>query len=235
MTGFADKVYYNVANAKTLEIYLQDGATLGTGNWAANLLNYKVNKNTKDIYGRYLENAAGVTVGTTVVTKNVDDKIAPAVASFKFDENEANKSATMAAFNLNAKTGNSDLDGAPVIKVTDTAATVGAADPQGNQEVTVVETVTVLYTEPVVANSLSVTTYTFNNGFEVTAVPTVSGNAVEIQIKKVFKSKKAAADIQNDVVDMLNDLMVTQVNSVEDANHNVMSGNNSAMDILDVK
>lgn len=235
LTGFADKVYYNVANAKTLEIYLQDGATLGTGNWAANLLNYKVNKNTKDIYGRYLENATGVVVGTTVVTKNVDDKIAPAVASFKFDENEANKSATMAAFNLNAKTGNSDLDGAPVIKVTDTAATVGAADPQGNQEVTVVETVTVLYTEPVVANSLSVTTYTFNNGFEVTAVPTVSGNAVEIQIKKVFKSKKAAADIQNDVVDMLNDLMVTQVNSVKDAHDNVMSGNGSAMDILNVK
>ena len=97
------------------------------------------------------------------------------------------------------------------------------------------QTVTVLYTEEIEGTSLSVTTYTFNNDFSVSAVPTASGREVMIQIKKVFKSKKTDAEITTEISDWLNDLTVTQVNSVKDKANNVMSGNSNAMDILDVK
>ena len=56
-----------------------------------------------------------------------------------------------------------------------------------------------------------------------------------IQIKKVFKSKKTDAEITTEISDWLNDLTVTQVNSVKDKANNVMSGNSNALDILDVK
>ncbi len=235
---------YNWDNAKTLEIYLADDKALPTGQLDAYKLVYTKTTGTYDVYGRYLEIVTGDvvnpngTITSTPVSKGLADKMAPAVAAFKYISGNVNTSATGAAFNLEGKTGNENLDGKPIVKVTNNVPTY---DPSGvvpagtEREVTVMQTVTVLYTEEIEGTSLSVTTYTFNNDFSVSAVPTASGREVMIQIKKVFKSKKTDAEITTEISDWLNDLTVTQVNSVKDKANNVMSGNSNAMDILDVK
>ena len=236
---------YNWDNAKTLEIYLADDRALPTGQLTPSYkLVYTKTTGTYDVYGRYLEIVAGDvvnengTITSAPVSKDLADKMAPAVAAFKYISGNANTSATGAAFNEEGKTGNENLDGKPIVKVTNNVPTY---DPSGvvpagtEREVTVMQTVTVLYTEEIEGTSLSVTTYTFNNDFSVSAVPTASGREVMIQIKKVFKSKKTDAEITTEISDWLNDLTVTQVNSVKDKANNVMSGNSNALDILDVK
>ncbi|AVM68714.1 hypothetical protein C3V36_05355 [Lachnospiraceae bacterium oral taxon 500] len=246
---------YNWDNAKTLEIYLADDKALPTGQLTPSYkLVYTKTTGTYDVYGRYLEIVAGDVVnenGTITpapVPKDLADKMAPAVASFKYISGNANTSATSAAFALDGKTGNDNLDGKPIIKVTSNLEDPSPADAdgvvigavvEGKKEVKVRQTVTVLYTEEVKDASLSITTYTFNNDFSVTVRPTAaaSDRKVNITIKKVYKvdANKPEADIKAEILDWLNDLTVTQVNSVEDMANNVMSGNSNALDILDVK
>jgi len=127
------------------------------------------------------------------------------------------------------------LDGKPIIKVTNNNPTYGVVGADGERDVTISQTVTVLYTEEIEGTSLSVTTYTFNNDFSVSGVPAAAGREITITIERKFKSKKASANIEAEMMDWLNDLTVTQVNSVKDKANNVMSGNSNALDILDVK
>ena len=224
---------YTWDNAKTLEIYLADNKALPTGQLSGYQLEFTRNNETKDVYGRLLE------AGNATATKPLADKMAPAVAAFKYISGNANTSATGAAFNLEGKTGNENLDGKPIIKVTSNDPTYGVAGADGERDVTISQTVTVLYTEDIDVNSLSITTYTFNNDFSVLARPNAVGREVTITIeRKLLKSKKAEADIKAEMMDWLNDLTVTQVNSVKDdpvTGGNVMSGNSNALDILDVK
>ena len=236
---------YNWDNAKTLEIYLADDKALPTGQLDAYKLVYTKTTGTYDVYGRYLEIVAGEDVNSngSITTggnqakteKGLADKMAPAVAAFKYISGNANTSATGAAFNEEGKTGNENLDGKPIVMVTNNAPTLTPTAVAGENDVKIEQTVTVLYTEEIEGTSLSVTTYTFNNDFSVAAVPTATGRKVTITIKREFKSKKSEADIKAEMMDWLNDLTVTQVNSVKDKANNVMSGNSNALDILDVK
>ena len=236
---------YNWDNAKTLEIYLADNRALPTGQLDAYKLVYTKTTGTYDVYGRYLEIVAGDivnangTITSTPVSKDLADKMAPAVAAFRYNSDSTHNSATGASAYLEGKTNGQtkreSLDGKPIIMVTNNNPTYGAAGADGERDVTIGQTVTVLYTEDIEGTSLSVTTYTFNNEFSVTAVPTAMGREVTIMIERKFKSKKASADIEAEMMDWLNDLSVTQVNSVKDKANNVMSGNSNAMDILDVK
>lgn len=225
---------YNWDNAKTLEIYLADNKALPTGQLSSYKLKFTKNNDTKDVYGRLLEAQAP----TADVEKDLTDKMAPAVAAFRYDSNSANTSTGTAAYvgGMDHGTTHVDgLDGKPIIKVTNNNPTYGVAGADGERDVTISQTVTVLYTENIDPNSLSITTYTFNNDFSVTAVPAVAGREVTITIERKFKSKKAEADVKAEMLDWLNDLTVTQVNSVKDLANNVMSGNSNALDILDVK
>ena len=232
---------YNWDNAKTLEIYLADDKALPTGQLDGYALEFTRSKDTVDVYGRWLDknvvtNAADhITETVDVVARRIADKMAPAVAAFRYDSSYSNTSATGAAFNLDGKTGKDSLDGKPIIKVTSNDPVRTQIGTTDEYDVTITQTVTVLYTENIESNSLSVTTYTFNNDFSVTAVPAVAGREVTITIERKFKSKKAEADIKAEMMDWLNDLTVTQVNSVKDLASNVMSGNSNALDILDVK
>ena len=232
---------YNWDNAKTLEIYLADDKALPTGQLDAYKLVYTKTTGTYDVYGRYLEIVAGDvvnpngTITSTPVSKDLADKMAPAVAAFKYISGNVNTSATGAAFNEEGKTGNENLDGKPIIKVTNNNPVRTQIGTTDEYDVTITQTVTVLYTENIELNSLSVTTYTFNNDFSVSTVPAVAGRQVNITIERKFKSKKSEADIKAEMMDWLNDLTVTQVNSVKDLANNVMSGNSNALDILDVK
>ncbi len=239
---------YNWDNAKTLEIYLADDRALPTGQLTPSYkLVYTKTTGTYDVYGRYLEIKDTETINsngtiTTTATgvqakeeKDLADKMAPAVAAFKYISGNANTSATGAAFNEEGKTGNENLDGKPIVMVTNNAPTLTPTAVAGENDVKIEQTVTVLYTEEIEGTSLSVTTYTFNNDFSVAAVPTATGRKVTITIKREFKSKKSEADIKAEMMDWLNDLTVTQVNSVKDKANNVMSGNSNALDILDVK
>lgn len=232
---------YNWDNAKTLEIYLADDKALPTGQLDAYKLVYTKTTGTYDVYGRYLEIVAGDvvnpngTITSTPVSKDLADKMAPAVAAFKYISGNVNTSATGAAFNEEGKTGNENLDGKPIIKVTNNNPVRTQIGTTDEYDVTITQTVTVLYTENIESNSLSVTTYTFNNDFSVSTVPAVAGRQVNITIERKFKSKKSEADIKAEMMDWLNDLTVTQVNSVKDKASNVMSGNSNALDILDVK
>ena len=232
---------YNWDNAKTLEIYLADDKALPTGQLDAYKLVYTKTTGTYDVYGRYLEIVAGDvvnpngTITSTPVSKDLADKMAPAVAAFKYISGNVNTSATGAAFNEEGKTGNENLDGKPIIKVTNNNPVRTQIGTTDEYDVTITQTVTVLYTENIESNSLSVTTYTFNNDFSVSTVPAVAGRQVNITIERKFKSKKSEADIKAEMMDWLNDLTVTQVNSVKDLANNVMSGNSNALDILDVK
>lgn len=239
-TSITGNATYNWDNAKTLEIYLADDKALPTGQLSPEYkLVFERNNGTKDVYGRLLEAGAA----TNTVTSDIADKMAPAVAAFRYVSDTTASNATgAAAYNLDGKTRVEALDGKPIIKVTSVDPTRTQIGTTDEYDVTITQTVTVLYTENIDRNSLSVTTYTFNNDFSVKAVPVVGQNVVgvesrevNIMIERKFKSKKSEADIKAEMMDWLNDLTVTQVNSVKDLANNVMSGNSNALDILDVK
>lgn len=234
-TVYTKDANYNFVDGKTLEIFLADNMPVGTGDFGGIRLHFADNKETVDIYGRWLE-------ATPTAGLELTDKIAPAIASFTYKDatGVSNATGTAAYMAMNGETKQNDLDGKPIIKVEYVANPSVDALVGGSSEVsvTVRAHVTLKYTETISNASLSTTTYTVDNGYKVVA-PSVlaSGREVQVVVEKTYKTKKNASQLKEEIMDNLNDLTITQVGAVKDMvspNANVMSGNSNAMDILDV-